>query len=409
MSGTSWSTLVRSSPRSWLLTDGSVITEPRLEVSGSNRRVRVAGQPDTSTYYNDLHNMLDQAAHTFARQRGQEVLLETTRDLKSMWTSALSFDPGAIPSAILGPVHDPENTRNATLCWWRFRHPTVPQLEAYVTVTLKGLGNLNYVRSAKVWMPVRAYWGDTTDTQIVETNGAYCGNFTGRLNGTDEHEWDRWIEQNLPDWKDTLTLGDSTTGGARAAVKDLLKVVRAVEKHDSLELPDFTDVANPSYARFELVASNVNGQFISDMAEYLDGETAVNQALEHYQSLLTMLRSMGVDVQTPATVDNDFAAAMLSGQSGSLHMEVSNVVHPDEGREFQVDHEHTLSVHLPTGTFLVECNARPQDPDEIDQKWREAKTIARLTGEEDELLAYARKYAAEQRSGRAQSIVAVRS
>lgn len=409
MSGTSWSTLIRTQPRQWLLTDGSVISEPRLEVSGSNRRVRVAGRNDTSTYSNDLHSLLTRAANDAAAQRGLQILLETTYDLKLLYRSALGFDPGGIPSALLGPVHDPENRGNTTYCWWKFRHPDIPQLEAYVTVTMRGLGNLNYVRSAKLWMPVRSYYSSETDTRIVETNGAYLGNITQRLDSTRESEWDQWIEQNLPSWKDSLTLGESTTGGARAAVKDLIKVVRAVEQHDSLELPDFTDIDNPSYAKFDLVASNVNGQFMSDMAEYLDGETAVNQALEHYQSLLSMLRSMGVEVQAPDSATNDFSAAMLSGQNGSLNMAVRNPIRPEKGREFEVDHEHTLSVHLPTGTFLVECSVQPQDPEEIDQKWREAKTIARLTGEEDELLAYARQYAASQRTGQAQSIIKVRS
>lgn len=408
MSGTVWTPLSRFEPRSWLLSDGSIISEPPLEQSGSGRRVRVAGQNDTSTYSNDLDAMLTKAAFTAANRRGTSILLELTRGLKNMTANALGFDPGAHPSAILGPVHDPENRRNTTYCWWKFRHPDIPQFEAYVTITMRGDLQLNYDRKIAVWMPVRNYRWDTTNTSVAEVNSGFFGNVTEHLHSHDESEWDRWLEQNRPNWID-LNLGSTRTGGARAAVKDLLASVRKVEEFDRLEVPDFRDVDSPSLVALELAATNVNGQFISDMTEYLDGTPHVERALQHYQDLMQMLRSMGMDVQAPDTVDNDLAAAMLAGQTGVLNLKVVNPVNPEEGREFDIDHEHSVSLHLPTGSFLVDCHVRPSDPEEIDQKWQEAKTIARLTGEEDELLAYARAYAAQQRTGQAQRIFQVRS
>lgn len=408
MSGTVWSPLSRYEPRSWLLSDGSVISEPPLEESGSGRRVRVAGQNDTSTYSNDLDGMLTRAAFAAANRRGTNVLLELTGGLKKKAALAMGFDPGVHSSAILGPVHDPENRQNITYCWWKFRHPDIPQFEAYVTVTMRGEASLSYNRNLTVWMPVRNYrWGDT-HTFCSEVNGPYFPNITERLDSQSESEWDRWLEQNPPNWAD-LNLGSSRTGGARAAVKDLLAVVRRVEEYEYLEVPDFRDTDNPCLVPLQLVATNVNGQFISDMTEYLDGTPHVERALQHYKDLIQMLRSMGMDVQAPDTVDNDLAAAMLAGQTGVLNLKVVNPVNPEPDCEFEIDHQHTVSLHLPTGTFLVDCHVRPDDPEEIDQKWQEAKTIARLTGEEDELLAYARAYAAQQRSGNAQRIFAVRT
>jgi hypothetical protein len=52
-----------------------------------------------------------------------------------------------------------------------------------------------------------------------------------------------------------------------------------------------------------------------------------------------------------------------------------------------------LSVHLPTGTFIVECTHGDVDKNVVAEKWEEALTMASLTGEEDTLLAYAREYA----------------
>jgi hypothetical protein len=222
-----------------------------------------------------------------------------------------------------------------------------------------------------------------------------------------ESAWDSWMYTNSPPWHPGLNVNETrNVSGARNAVKDLLDVVRKIEQLQTLEVPNFADPENPSWVSMELVGTNVNGAFISDMVDYLDGAPVVEVALEHYQSLMALLRSMGMDVRMGPTADNDFAAAMLAGQTGALSMNVHNVVDPtDTGNGFEIDHEHKVSVHIPTGTFIVECDGRPQDPEQVVQKWHEAKTIARLTGEEDELLAYARAYAASQRTGQAQRVI----
>ena len=98
-------------------------------------------------------------------------------------------------------------------------------------------------------------------------------------------------------------------------------------------------------------------------------------------------------------------AALLSGDKASLGVRVFNLAETNHN----VDNAHKLSVHLPTGTFVVECNHQAVDHNEVAEKWEEALTMASLTGREDALLAYATAYAKDHAKKRTQTIIKERS
>jgi hypothetical protein len=197
MAGTSWNRLIRPEPREWLLGDGTVITEPPLETSGSGIKIRVAGATDTA-YARDLHTMLTKAAEKVADQRNTVVLAEITNGFKGRFQQSMKWKPWEETSALLGPVRDPENRSNVTHAWWKFQLPGTP-FEAYLTVTLTGSYNLDYTRRVNLWLPVRRFNHDDTTTLIHDVENASFANVTSSLRNWDsntEEKWDEWIAHN---------------------------------------------------------------------------------------------------------------------------------------------------------------------------------------------------------------------
>lgn len=397
---TQWSTLTRTNPRSWLLSNGEVVTEPTLEETPSGRKVRIAGTTE-SVYESDLERLLTSAAHRIASDRNSRVFLELTYN-KYNETSALNWHQG-VPKGQLHLVHSPQDKSATTTCWWRFKSSNTP-FEVVLTVQLGGGYSRNDPAAMSVTttlvMPTMRNWNhhDTNTVYVSMCDDSWTEVVRSQA---DEYRWREFVRDNQPGW-DTSTLGGNTHN-QRQAIEAFLKKVRYFESLDTLDVLDVRDPDTPAWMSMELYETNVNDNLISELVEYLDGGPSVEKALEIYQQLVDTLKSIGVHVGPVSS--NDFMAALVAGHKGALNMKVTNLA----GENFTPDHTHHLSAHLPSGTFVVECEQMSVDQDTVADRWEEAKTIAALTGEEDELLAYAREYAKTASKRRTEQILAERT
>lgn len=393
MGSTTWHPRTTSQPREWLLTNGEVVHEPALEESGSGLKVRVAGTKLTA-YSKDVDDLIVKAVEAIAAQKQTSVWMRTQ---SSTARARYSEKPK------LHVIAEPDNRYANTQLYWVFKHPTLP-IEATLTIELAAA--YHYGNNGD--RPQRLHaWVDgpdtapnaTTNPLWVQVNAGDYGGYRDRLRTYEQQtKFREFIRDTPPTPPLTDLLGEQSLKGERQAVEHLLKKVRAADALASIQIPDLRDVDNPAWLDLELFETNVNDKFIADLADYLDGAPSVEEAHGLYEQMLRTLRSVGI-VMEDSKSKNDFQAALLSNEP--LTVKVGPVAEVGHGR----DHEHDLTMDLRTGTFIVNCSMRVADRNTIAEKWEEAQVLAQFTGKEDELLAYARRYAETEAQRRAEKIL----
>ena len=410
MASTTWAPMTRMEPRSWLLGTGEIVTEPALEMTTSGRKVRVAGTTE-SVYEKDTEDLLWHGVQALAQQKQTHVHLEVTQPLNAIIAMAAGYEP-ASTQAKLHLVHGSGDASAKTILWWRFKDSKTP-FEVLLTAAMHTEGRRsNHAGVQKIQVsltvPIRTYqpamWEgkDTTATNVLNPSLSQLVEPISQLGYDHRVAWEEFIRDNPPAW-DASLLGSDSHIHVRAGVAAFLRIIRDLDGMSTIQVPDFGDPDNPSYKTLDLYDTNYNEGVASDLAEYLDGAPTVEKALELYKEFLETLRGCGIVFD--ATVENDFQAALLSGDKASLGVRVFNLAETNHN----VDNDHKLSVHLPTGTFVVECTHREVRKDDVAEKWDEALTMASLTGREDALLAYATAYAKEHAKTRTKTIIKERS
>ena len=409
MAATSWGTLTRMEPRSWLLGNGDIIREPALEETSSGRKVRVAGTTN-SVYSYSIEDMLFEAAQVHAREKKTWVHLEVTKPLNVILAGTLNYDP-ATTKAKLHLVHEATKHDAKTIVWWRFKDTKTP-FEVLLTVQMGNVGgNRNAAGTQRLecflTFPTRSYERspfEGNDTKALNTHDPKFGSWieaVGHL-GHDHHTgWSDFARDSQPDWSDLL--GEMDYAQLKDACTALMKLVRQVDDLDRIEVPDLGDPDSPSWRTLDLYDTNYNQTLAQDLADYLDGAPTIEKAADLYRELLGTLRSCGIVLDQSAT--NDFQAALLNGTKAVLGVRVFQLA----GENHSIDNEHRLSMHLPTGTFVVECDRREVTKNEVAEKWDEAITVASLTGQQDVLMAFAQEYAKTHRKKRTAKIISERS
>lgn len=384
---TTWVPMTRFEPRSWLLANGEVVEEPPLEQTSTGRKIRVAGTSD-SFYAKDLEDLLAIAAKQIAQEKGTTVF--------SALTNLEAQERNQLPSGVAtaASLHLNGTARQgSTTAWWKFRHPDMPfsvtvvatmREDRYLhqTVNIYALHQTPFGYGG--WTRNEA-WFEAAPTAVYPTYGL----------GNKQTKWQEFLRDNPLDWTaSTLNTEERRYSGSRKAVEVFLKAVRTMEDLESIEWFDFRDLDVPAYMTLDLYDTNVSGQFVSELTDYIDGG-AVEKAKELYDQLLDSLRSCGVVLDS---TDNDFERAL---NSGTLTFTARSLPDKDES----VDHAHAIVVNIATGTMIVECANNRTSKDEIAEAWEEAQTLASLTGQEDELLAYAKEYAKHSAQRRTKQIL----
>lgn len=399
---TQWIPLTRFEPKSWLLANGEIVKEPAMEQTSTGRKVRVAGTTD-SMYASELEECIGKAVQAVAKSKGTSVVIPL-EDWRRQEVNALGFDP-TVTKAKMHLIHDPTNQRGTTTAWWRFKHPTLA-FEVVLYSQMIGSPAANQpgrqVIQTSIVIPGINHYGSGLGASWTKTADAGFTNYLSMAryaDGFDEYKWREFVRDNPPSWA-TNWLDTITSPTQRHAVTEYLKIVREFESYEAIQIPDLTNPsAAPAWLDLELYETNVNAELVADLTDYLDSAPTIEQVAELYDTMLQTLRGAGINVSGKSS--NDFLAALLAGDKASLNMDVLALA---EG-EFQIDHMHKLSVHLPTGTFIVECSHATGDKDTVAHEWEEARTMAALTGDEPELLAYARAYAKEKNDKRTKQIL----
>lgn len=401
--------MTRMEPRSWLLGNGEIIREPALEMTGSGRKVRVAGTTQ-SVYHYDTEQMLFDAAQALAREKRTHVHLEVTKPLSVILASVAGYDPAAT-RAKLHLVHAASDQTAKTIVWWRFKDINTP-FEVLLTVIMNNFGGSRNVAGVQriqtlLTFPTRTYQPGPTegnDTKVVNIQDPKFSALVeqvARLGYDHQVAWEQLLRDDEPEWASVLGQGEHAR--LKDACAALLKLVRRIDGYDCIEVPDLGDPDNPSFRTLDLYDTNYNQALSQDLADYLDGAPTVEKAAELYTELLGTLRACGFVLDQSST--NDFQAALLNGDKAALGVRVFQLA----GENHTDDNEHKLSMHLPTGTFVVECNHREVSRDQVAEKWEEALTMASLTGQTDELLAFAQAYAKDHRKKRTTRIIRERT
>lgn len=406
MATTAWHTLTRFAPRQWLLADGQIITEPVLEQTASGRKIRVQGTTD-SVFYGELNALLSRHAHKQAEALGSAILSDVT-DYEVTLNAAMDFDPQNVPRAKLHVLGD---KRDGTVAWWKFQLPSTP-FHVYLVARIDPASSWNRSEAVAVtftlWMPQVQLPGDAQDLRFTAVTDARFPDFQegtrwSASDGTlaNYYTWMSFLSNRRPGWSSDLLGHWTVYENPRKAVSEYVKIIRSIEQEETIQIPDASTLDKPGWLTLELADTNVNSEFINDMTEYLDTDAVAERILDLYNKMRDEFRSLGVE--TSERSHDDFTAAIMSGEKGKFSIDVENPA--SEAGDY--DYEHTLSVHLPSGTFVVECNHR-EPRGEVLERWEEAKTIAALGGEEDELLAFARAVAKKKHRRRTKSVIARR-
>lgn len=396
---TTWYDQINTTPRSWLLENGEIVTEPVMQKSGSGVKVRVAAMPTMSAYAKDADALIQRAVRTIASQKRTAVWMglhgsEDTRD------RVLGFKPDEQKAELF--LHNP--AKKFTIAWWKFRHPTLP-IEA--VLHLKAY-HVNHNVPADGQLIVGTLTAPRTNEH--QMSSTWVGSKTNMLTPLVAHEAGEereFVRDNPAEWLGEGILGDHRLGSETAMVRKLLELVRAADGLETIEIPDQRQTTEPGWLELELYETNVNSTFVSDLVDYLDGSSSVAEAARIYDELRNCMRGLGVYL-SPLN-ENDFSKGLL-GANDTFVTTTLGLTSEDITAEKQDgrDHNHTLRMHLLSGTFVVDCDIKDTNKDEAVTRWEEALTIASLTGEEDVLVAFARASVEDKRKKRARAILAQR-
>lgn len=396
---TTWIPKTQFEQRSWLLSDGSVVDEPPLEMTPSGRKVRVAGT-DMSMFSRDIDSLVYQAVEAKAKARVASVWMPLI-GLGNAIDGACGYHP-ATTKAKLHVVQKSAPSTAKTIVWWRFRHATLP-IEALLTVqagrTNTYYNNTDEKVSVRLTVPRMAPYGYQAMYPEVVTESSDSFHLSlDRVDQSDHYTVREFIRDNPADW--ATILGEEVFSTERHMVEALLTKVREADSLASIEVPDLRDPSDPGWLELDLYETNLNSDLITDMTDYLEGTPSITEALRLYQDLRQTLRSIGMVLDD--RTENDFQRALLNGDASGVTVKLEQL--PNETGD-QHDANHTLTLNLATGTFIVNCSLNVAHRNEVADRWEESLAVASLTGEEDALLAYAREYGRTHDERRAQQIL----
>ena len=360
-SGTIWIPDAEEHRKVWLLEDGRIVEGPELEVSGSGRKVRIKGRQDTSVFRKDRDSIIQMAVEDIASRHGTDILTCLNR------SRAISNDESSLPEASL-KVDEIGGIENFS-CIWRFQHHTLP-LTAKIRVELRRIGrryvvdsNLEFDEISKlsrhsphkgyhrgVWeidQPVRR-WGDEAHFVREELDKANFADYFESVSCRNQHD----------------------------AITRIRNHINRFEEWSSIQIPDLRDFNNVRWIELQLRDSNINGKLLSDITDFVDSKALVDRISEKYQELRAMLRHLGI-VANDLNPD-DFQSAVSIDPDALLQVEITEDGNPGQ---------HSVYLHLHTGTLSVQCNANTADADnDAADSWNLARFEAEMRGELDSFL-----------------------
>lgn len=337
-----------SHPRdwTWVLEDGRTIAHPELEESGSRRRVRLKGRQKTSTPISQRSDLVAQGVEEAVRRLARGKLLTCVP------TSRLS-GPEPLPPAKLSVGN--ERIKPLT-CTWLFRHDSLP-LEATIDVALTRRYYDYEVKSSLSF--------DTIDRHGL------------RYPRTSKRDASGWSVSHA-ELNDSP--GPFTYRGCRSERESILVLRNMIEEFsalDEVQIPDLREL-EVNWLDLRLVDTNVDGELLATIADYLNSNDLVDQIHEKYQELRQLVGKLGIVMDERAP--DDFQQAAISGER-ALAIKLDG--EPDGSGT-----KHSVLLHLATGTFTVVCPRTVSTLTEKSDKWELARFEAEMRGELASFLAH---------------------
>lgn len=404
---TTWHPRTALDPKSWLLASGEVVTEPALEETASGRKVRIAGTT-TSMFSKDVDDLIFQGVQAVAKNKGTTVWMAL--DDKQRRAQEQQFYSNAITRGTKPSLHllSNNNRGQVTTAWWRFRHPTLP-VEAVVICQMSpshsGYGRQNHTNQdvkTALLMP-STIPAQAQNVTYINSVSSDMSEWQHNLRDAGHRlRFQEMLRDNKPNWDGDVRLRQEVIAGDRLAAKSFLTDVENMEAFEEFDVPDLRDPQNPTWLTLELHDTNVSGEFIQSLKDYLDGGSVVEEVKKHWDEITRLMRSAGLVLEEKD--EASFSSALAGGDPVTIQVQS-----PPNEAGHMLDHTHSVVLHLPTGTMIVNCaNSAQVNNNEIAHKWEEALTMASLTGKEDELLAYARRFAETANERRTDKILSER-
>jgi len=380
----------------WLLTNGDVIEEPDLEESSTGLKVRPIGST-TSFFSRDVDDVIQAELAKVAESRKAKVWMPIDLD-EEVWHQQVGMLPRVATFSL-----PKKRSEMAAVAWWNFAHPTLP-LKAHVRITLKTpfadhVGKLSIV-SRFIYSDTRLNPG--FDPMYFADSGPGFHAPYMKLPTPEDIQFREWAKEG---GIEALTTASGVDGALeRAAVESFHAAVMQMEEIDQVEIPDLRKGGRrAAWLTLKLVETNVNGQFLADLGDYIDSNDGSLEVVQKaYEGLVDAFRAVGVVLPASLT-GNQLHEALIQGDRNALTVSMGKAIADD----LNADQHHGIAVNLATGTFVVQCTVDAKD--KIAHDWDEAVFKAEITGQEDELLAYARAYARNRLEERTKKIVRKRT
>lgn len=352
--------------RKWLMTDGSVQEEPLIEQSPSGRRVRVAGTKQS--YPAKLHEAL--AANSLTTISGHQVF--ALLDSHEPWSKS-----EALP-------HYPFTEKNEGFEQGSVEYTSLlrcvehPELFLGRTLTASFHHGWGATPSGSVRL---SYWGSKLARAVQHNQGydpvLHLEDIRDRLN--------RFTLTGRNDLlKDGRTTFTSSTRETMAVIYPVLRKWRE-EEETLVEIPNLA--TSEGTWHFETVSTDVTPDLLDGIAAVVEGAEDIKEAARLYKELRKVLSRSGLFL--PHKREGSFAR-LISGDAEGMPVAIRNNDTPGQDGVGLADGSHELWVDLLTGEVSIHCG--PADAMNVNttriasEAWEEARTIASITGQEQELV-----------------------
>lgn len=355
--------------RKWLMTDGSVQEEPLIEQSPSGRRVRVAGT--TRSYPAKLHEAL--AANSLTTVSGHKVF--ALLDSHESWSRGEAlphypfvekdrFEQGTVEyTSLLRCVEHPELFLGRTLSA-SFHHGWGHTPRGSIHLSYWGSKLALHVEHAQGYDPVLS----------LEDMSDRLNRF--RLAGRNDLPKEGWVTNT------------SSTRETMAVIYSTLRKWRE-EEETLVEIPNLA--TSKGTWRFETISTDVTPDLLDGIAAVIEGAEDIKEAARLYKELRKVLSRSGLFL---AHKREGSFARLISGDAEGMPVAIRNNDEgrsvPEYGRAGLDDKSHELWVDLLTGDVSIHCGlmdtTNANTTRIASEAWEEARTIASITGQEQDLM-----------------------
>lgn len=422
MAKTTWEMYDRV-PLTWVLDDGTTMTEPLLEVTSGYRRVRSAVNPsadaartraDDLAFTEVVRAAARQGRAVMCRDLPEEVLLMLCRNHNgrngNIAPGTLQDKPPVLH--VLTPTQEERGSGQydwgKTTFWSLYKHPTLPfRMVSWVQIQhhgygpgmlARGVAHAPLLADTRTWATLPELFTAPDPTMLSFQLGVEGPN--ARLHGQKSVIPSEFYEHYKPEV--AVRVGE----GRRETLRQFI-IEATRELDEGLTVPDVWGLwAAEDLATFQarevemvLVKTNLDRDTIESMKPFATGEAAIGKAMGLYKELLSALSEAGI-VLAPLK-ENDFYQ-LLGGRTQVLQTHIdgeANMALRGSGPRDSVDfgnpyREHMTLLDLASGELTTTCPIKDAAPEvqEARHAWEEALTVASLSGHEVEFTEFATKY-----------------